>query len=68
MAIILAAGAASPLVTRVGFKPTLVAGLVFVAVGLVWFSRVGAPGGSFLGDVLGPSLLAGVGLGLAFVA
>ena len=66
--IILAAGAASQLTTRVGFKPTLIAGMLFVAAGLLWFSRVPAPGGSFAADVLGPSLLAAIGLGLAFVS
>jgi EmrB/QacA subfamily drug resistance transporter len=67
VAIILSAGIASVLVTRIGFKPTLIAGLLFVAGGLYWFSRVHAPGGSFVGDVRGPSLLAAIGLGLSFV-
>jgi predicted MFS family arabinose efflux permease len=66
--IILAAGAASQLTTRIGFKPTLIAGLLFIAVALLWFSRVPAPGGSFVADVLGPSVLAAIGLGLAFVS
>ncbi len=65
--IILSAGAASALVTRIGFKPTLIAGMLFVTAGLVWFAQVSAPGGSYVGDVLFPSLLAAVGLGLAFV-
>jgi len=65
--IILSAGAASALVTRIGFKPTLIAGLLLIAIGLVWFSRVRPTGGTFLGDVLGPSILAAVGLGLSFV-
>ena len=65
-AIIVTAGVASKLVTRVGFKPTLIAGLLFVATGLAWFSRVRV-GGSYAADVLGPSLLAAVGLGLSFV-
>ena len=65
--IILSAGAASQLVTRIGFKPTLIAGLLLIAGGLLWFSRARAPGGSYAADVLGPSLLAAVGLGLAFV-
>ncbi len=64
--IILSAGAASQLVTRVGFKPPLIAGMLLVAGGLLWFSQVPADG-SFAADVLGPSLLAAVGLGLAFV-
>ena len=66
--IILSAGAASQLVTRIGFKPVLIAGLLFIAGGLVWFSQVPAPGGSYGTDVLGPSLLAAVGLGFAFVS
>ena len=65
--IILSAGAASQIVTRVGFKPPLIAGLLLIAGGLLWFARVPAPGGSFAADVLGPSLLAAVGLGFAFV-
>ena len=55
------------LVTRFGFKPVLVTGLIVTAAGLVWFSQVDADG-SYVGDVLFPSLLAAVGLGLAFVS
>jgi EmrB/QacA subfamily drug resistance transporter len=65
--IILSAGAASQLVTRVGFKPVLITGMLLIAAGLLWFSRVRAPGGSFLADVLGPSILAALGLGFSFV-
>ncbi|HEY2651879.1 MAG TPA: MFS transporter [Solirubrobacteraceae bacterium] len=65
--IIIAAGVASQLVTRVGFKPPVIAGVLLVAGGLLWFSHAPATGGSFTADILGPSLLAGVGFGLAFV-
>ncbi len=65
--IIVSAGVASQLVTRIGFKPTLIAGLLFIAGGLIWFAQVPAPGGSYAADVLGPSLLAAVGLGFGFV-
>jgi MFS family permease len=61
-------GVASQLVTRIGFKPTLIAGMGLITAALLWFSQVSAPGGSYLGDVLFPSLLAAVGLGLAFVS
>jgi EmrB/QacA subfamily drug resistance transporter len=64
--IIVSAGVASQLATRVGVKPVLVAGLVLVAVGLVWFAQVSV-GGTFVGDVLFPSLVAAVGLGFSFV-
>jgi EmrB/QacA subfamily drug resistance transporter len=65
--IIVSAGVASQLVTRLGFKTPLIAGLLLIAAGLLWFSQVPATGGSFAADVLGPSLLAAVGLGFAFV-
>jgi EmrB/QacA subfamily drug resistance transporter len=64
--IIISAGVASSLVTKFGFKPILTAGLVLTAIGLVWFSQVDV-GGSYLGDILFPSLIAAVGLGFAFV-
>jgi predicted MFS family arabinose efflux permease len=66
--IIVSAGVASQLVTRIGFKPTLIAGLGLITVALLWFSRVSAPGGGYLSDVLFPSMLAAVGLGFAFVS
>jgi EmrB/QacA subfamily drug resistance transporter len=66
VAIILSAGVASQLVTRIGFKPVLAVGLALVAGGLVWFSQISV-GGGFTTDILGPSLLAAVGLGFAFV-
>jgi EmrB/QacA subfamily drug resistance transporter len=65
--IIISAGVASQLVTRIGFKPVLITGLLLIASGLIWFSRVPAPGGSFGADVLGPSVLAAFGLGFSFV-
>jgi predicted MFS family arabinose efflux permease len=66
LAIIVTAGVASQLVTRIGYKPILAAGMVFIAGGLIWFGQVSV-GGGFLTDILGPSLLAAIGLGLAFV-
>ena len=65
--IILSAGAASALVTRFGVKPVLVSGMLLIAGGLIWFAQVHTPGGSFTHDILGPSLLAAVGLGFSFV-
>jgi EmrB/QacA subfamily drug resistance transporter len=65
--IIVSAGVASALVTKIGFKTTLIVGMLFVAAGLFWFSQVSAPGGTYVGDVLFPSMLAAIGLGLSFV-
>jgi EmrB/QacA subfamily drug resistance transporter len=68
VSIILSAGIASSLVTKVGFKPILATGMVLIAAGLLWFSQISPPpDGSFVADILGPSLLAAVGLGFAFV-
>jgi MFS family permease len=66
LSIIVASAIAAQLVSRVGYKPVLAAGMALVAAALVWFSRVSV-GGEFASDVLGPSLLAAVGLGFAFV-
>ena len=65
--IIITAGASAGLVTRFGFKPVLVTGLIVTAAGLLWFTQVDA-NGSYVSDLLGPMLLAAVGLGLAFVS
>ncbi len=64
--IIISAAVSSQVATRIGFKPVLVTGLLLIAVALLWWSRV-SPDGSYVSDILGPSLLAAVGLGLAFV-
>jgi hypothetical protein len=40
--------------------------MLLIALGLVWFSQVSV-GGGFLADILGPSLLAAIGLGFGFV-
>jgi predicted MFS family arabinose efflux permease len=64
--IIVSAGIASSLVTRVGVRPVLVAGLLLTAIGLLWFSQISV-GGSYLSDILGPSLVSAFGLGFAFV-
>jgi EmrB/QacA subfamily drug resistance transporter len=65
--IIITAGASAGLVTRFGFKPVLVTGLLVTAAGLLWFTQVDV-GGSYVSDLLGPMMLAAVGLGLAFVS
>ena len=64
--IIVAAALSSQVATKIGFKPVLITGLALIGVGLLWWSRV-SPDGSYVADILGPSLLAAVGLGLAFV-
>lgn len=52
---------------RVGPRTVLVAGGLVGAAGIAWFG-LGGPGGTFLSDILGPSLVASVGIGASFVA
>jgi EmrB/QacA subfamily drug resistance transporter len=65
--IVATAAPAQQLVTRIGPRIPFAAGLLLVAGALFWFSRVSADG-SFLADILGPSVLAGIGGALAFIA
>ncbi|MGZ4203289.1 MAG: MFS transporter [Thermoleophilaceae bacterium] len=64
--IIVSAGVASQLVNRLGFKPVLVTGMLLVSGAIFWFGQISA-GGSYVSDVLFPSIVAGAGLGLSFV-
>ncbi|TDD87124.1 MFS transporter [Actinomadura rubrisoli] len=66
LTIAVTAGAASALITRIGVKAPMAAALLVTAAGLAWFSCMSVDG-SFLVDVLGPSIVIGVGSGLAFV-
>ncbi|MFE2479485.1 MFS transporter [Streptomyces sp. NPDC059389] len=51
---------------RLGATATVTAALLTEAAGLLWLSRMSADG-SYLTDVLGPSVLVGLGLSIAFV-
>ena len=66
LAIIVSAGVASQLVTKLGFKPVLLAGMALVTVALLWFAQVPVDG-SYVTDLLAPMVIAAVGLGFAFV-
>ena len=57
---------AAQLVTRVGVKPVLVAGMTALSAGLLYFTQVSV-GGSYLGDLLPGFLLISVGIGFSFV-
>jgi EmrB/QacA subfamily drug resistance transporter len=60
------AGVASKLATTHGPRSVLTAGLLIQAAGLYWFSHASV-GGSYLADVLFPTVVVAVGMGLAFV-
>jgi EmrB/QacA subfamily drug resistance transporter len=57
---------AAQLVTRIGVKPVLTAGMAFLTGGLVLFTQVPVDG-SYVTDLLPGFLLLGVGIGFAFV-
>jgi EmrB/QacA subfamily drug resistance transporter len=58
--------AAARLVPRLGARPLLLAGAVTTAGGLYWLSRM-TEHGTYAGELLGPGLITGAGLGLLFV-
>ncbi len=66
LAGIVASGVASVLVNRFGVKPVMVVGMLLMAVGLVLFAQVSVDG-TYVSDVLLPSLIVGTSAGLAFV-
>ncbi len=66
LVIIASAGGASVLVTKLGFKPVLIAGLGLITVGLLWFTQLPVDG-VYLSDILAPMIISAAGLGFAFV-
>ncbi|MFZ0088259.1 MAG: MFS transporter [Solirubrobacteraceae bacterium] len=66
LCIVVGSTLASRAVTRVGAKPLLIAGMVSLTLGLAWFALI-RPHGTYVGDMLFPSLLTAIGIGLAFV-
>jgi EmrB/QacA subfamily drug resistance transporter len=64
--IVITSAVSQALVTRVGVKPVLAAGLSLLGLGLVYFTFVSA-GGSYVNDLLPGFLLIGVGGGFSFV-
>ncbi|HEX3513085.1 MAG TPA: MFS transporter [Trebonia sp.] len=65
-ALLVGAAVATPLVARIGARPLLIAGAAASAGGMYWLSLV-TEHSSYAGGLLGPSLVAGAGLGLLFV-
>jgi EmrB/QacA subfamily drug resistance transporter len=64
--IIVTAGLSAPLLPKVGPRPMMIVGLVFVAFGLFSFTLIGAHS-SWLVHVLPSEILIGVGLALVFL-
>ena len=66
ISIVVSAGVSSQLVTKLGFKPVLITGMLLVTAASSGSPRSTRTATSST-DVLGPSLLAGIGLGASFV-
>ncbi len=64
--IILAAGISQALVTRFGVRPILAIGMLLLMIGLLAFTNLPVDG-TYLHDLVPGFILAGVGLGFAFV-
>ena len=65
--IIIAAGVSQALVTRFGVKVILAIGMALLTLGLLWFTHDRRSDGTYLTNLVPGFLLAGVGLGFAFV-
>ncbi|MEU8325307.1 MFS transporter [Nonomuraea sp. NPDC048881] len=64
---VMVGSALSPRLTaRLGSRRTLVSALLVQAAGTLWLAQISAAS-SYLADVLGPSLLIGLGLSVAFI-
>jgi EmrB/QacA subfamily drug resistance transporter len=63
---LIAAGSqiASRVVTRIGSRPMMLAGTAFTATGVLWLTQI-TPDSTFLGDLFGPFVLIGLGMGLS---
>jgi EmrB/QacA subfamily drug resistance transporter len=65
LGIVVGAQVGSRLLPRIGVRPLLVVGAAMAAGALLWLTRVTADG-TYLGTLLGPTVLGPLGLGLAF--
>jgi EmrB/QacA subfamily drug resistance transporter len=65
-ALVFVAGVVPMVIARVGARPTLIGSLAVLAGGLVWLAFAPADA-QYVTQILGPSLLIGIGMGGAFV-
>lgn len=65
--IAVGAGVTSQLLPKWGPKPFMVTGALLCAVGLGWLTQAD-PDSTYLGSILGPVLVFGLGMGLQFVS
>lgn len=65
--LVLVAGGAPALIARLGTRPVLIGSLLVLAAGLLWLAAAPSDA-AFLTQLLGPTVLIGIGLGGAVVA
>jgi MFS family permease len=65
-AIMATSGASAQLIPRIGARPLLITGSATAAGGMFWLSRIGEHS-HYATGLLGPTLVAGAGLGLLFM-
>ena len=66
LTVIAASAVSQSLVTRIGVKPVLTAGLVLLGAGFAYYTQI-SPNGSYVTDLLPGFLMTGAGLGFSFV-
>jgi EmrB/QacA subfamily drug resistance transporter len=64
--VIPVAGLSQALVTRIGVRPVLVAGLALMTGGMLWYTQIPVHG-SFVADLLPGYLMVGVGMAFSFI-
>jgi len=60
------AGVSQALVTRIGARPVLVAGMTLITGGMLWYTQIPVDG-SFVSNLLPGYLLVGVGMAFAYI-
>lgn len=64
--IVLAAGTASQLITKVGAKPLALVGTATTSVGMFWLAQI-QPDSTYVSGLLGPMIVFALGMGLTFM-
>jgi EmrB/QacA subfamily drug resistance transporter len=64
--VVVVAGISQALVTRLGAKPVMVAGMALITGAMLWYTQI-SPHGSYGVDLLGGYLLMGIGMAFAFI-
>jgi MFS family permease len=64
--VVIVAGISQALVTRIGPKPVMVAGMALITGGMLWYAQIPVHG-SYASDLLPGYLMVGVGMAFAFI-